>query len=188
VCRRLVERLPCGGAAFISCDEEVRSLFAEPAVLGEVAALGRHFGRELVSGTGIDRSALRELLFENFDFRASLEGVLHPLVLERVTARSGAWSDLVRISVIEVPLLYEVGFPLDRDIDLVVACSRSTQLARLCRDRDLEKAMAEKILRAQRPIEEKIQKANIVVWNDGAIETLYAQVDHLVSRCERFFT
>jgi len=185
VCRRLIERLPGGSSAFISCDEEVGVLLEREDVRQEIDSIGLDFGKKLLSGTGIHRKELRELLFENSDFRGRVEGVLHPLVLDRVIAQSKTWSDLVRISIVEVPLLYEVDFPLDRDIDLVVACCRSTQMKRLCIDRGLEPSVAEKIIGTQIPIEDKMRKANIVVWNDGAIETLLVQTDHLVSRCDR---
>lgn len=185
VCRRLLEKLPRGTSAFISCDEEVRALLATYGVREEIGVLGRTFGTELLSGDGIDRKQLRELLFENSDFRGKVEAILHPLVLDRVFAQSKTWSDLVRISIIEVPLLYEVDFPLDRDIDLVVASSRSTQMKRLCHDRGLDAAVAERIIGTQIPIEVKMRKANIIVWNDGALDALLAQTDHLVSRCDR---
>jgi dephospho-CoA kinase len=185
VCRRLLEKLPRGTSTFISCDEEVRALLATYDVREEIGALGRIFGTELLSGDGIDRKQLRELLFENSDFRGKVEAILHPLVLDRVFAQSKTWSDLVRISIIEVPLLYEVDFPLDRDIDLVVASSRSMQMKRLCHDRRLDAAVAERIIGTQIPIEEKMRKADIIVWNDGALDALLAQTDHLVSRCDR---
>jgi dephospho-CoA kinase len=185
VCRRLLEKLPRGTSTFISCDEEVRALLATYDVREEIGALGRIFGTELLSGDGIDRKQLRELLFENSDFRGKVEAILHPLVLDRVFAQSKTWSDLVRISIIEVPLLYEVDFPLDRDIDLVVASSRSMQMKRLCHDRGLDAAVAERIIGTQIPIEEKMRKADIIVWNDGALDALLAQTDHLVSRCDR---
>ena len=182
-----MERLPQGTSSFFSCDEEVRALLGIPEVQEQIGALAMAYGGEVLDAGGIDRGALRELLFENFEFRGKVEGVLHPLVLDRVIAQSGTWSDLVRISIIEVPLLYEVDFPLDRDIDLVVASSRSMQMKRLTLDRGLDGAVAERILQAQIPVEEKMRRANIVVWNDGAIESLLAQADHLVSRCDRLF-
>lgn len=185
VSRRLVEKLPHGASAFVSCDDEVKALLQTSAFRDDIAMLGREFGREMLSGGEIDRKELRELLFENSDFRGKVEGILHPLVLGRVIAQSETWSDLVRISIIEVPLLYEVDFPLDRDIDLVVASSRSTQMKRLCYDRGLDALAAARIIGTQIPIEEKMQRANIVVWNDGAFEALLAQIDHLVLRCDR---
>lgn len=185
--RRLVERLPGGITSFISCDEEVRALLGAPRIQREIDEVGRAYGQELLRDGNLDRKELRELLFENSVFRGKVEGILHPLVLDRVMARSKTWSDLVRISIVEVPLLYEVEFPLDRDIDLVVASSRTTQMKRLTHDRNLEAVVAEKIIGTQIPMAEKMRRANIVVWNDGAIETLFAQTDHLVSRFDRMF-
>jgi dephospho-CoA kinase len=37
------------------------------------------------------------------------------------------------------------------------------------------------------PIEEKIQRADLVVWNDGSLDALNAQTDHLLSRCRTLF-
>lgn len=158
-----------------------------PRIQREIDEVGRAYGQELLRDGNLDRKELRELLFENSVFRGKVEGILHPLVLDRVMARSKTWSDLVRISIVEVPLLYEVEFPLDRDIDLVVASSRTTQMKRLTHDRNLEAVVAEKIIGTQIPMAEKMRRANIVVWNDGAIETLFAQTDHLVSRFDRMF-
>ena len=186
--RRLVERLPGGITSYISCDEEVGALLKKPEIQRDIDELGRAHGRELLREGNLDRKELRELLFENSVFRGKVEGILHPLVLDRVNARSETWSDLVRISIVEVPLLYEVEFPLDRDMDLVVASSRTTQRKRLVQGRNLEEGVAEKIIGAQLPVEEKMQRANVVVWNDGAIEALFAQTDHLVSRCDRMVT
>lgn len=187
MCRRLLEQLPRGIAAYVSCDEEVRSLLQIREVQEQIGELAREQGRELLESDGIERGTLRELLFENSDFRGKVESVLHPLVLDRVIARSKTWSDLVRISIVEVPLLYEVDFPLDRDLDVVVASSRSTQMKRLIRDRGLGEGVAERIIEAQISIEEKMQKANIVIWNEGSIETLLAQSDHLALRCDKLF-
>lgn len=187
VARRLVEGLPGGTTSYVSCDEEVGSLLEAPEIQREIDELGRACGVKLLRSGNLDRKELRELLFENSIFRGKVEGILHPLVLDRVMARSNAWSDLVRISIVEVPLLYEVDFPLDRDLDLVVASSRSTQKKRLMHDRGLEEGVAEKIIGTQIPIGDKMRRANLVVWNDGAIETLFAQTDHLVSRFDRMF-
>ena len=187
VCSRLLERFPPGKAAFFSCDEAVRDLLDIPEVRDAVDSIGGAYERNLVTDGRIDRAAMRELLFENSEFRGRVEGVLHPLVLERVNAQVTSFSELVRISIIEVPLLYEIEFPLIRDIDLVVAASESTQMRRLCIERGLDAVIARRIIKTQVPIEEKIQRANIVVWNDGDLKSLECQIDHLFLRCARLF-
>ncbi len=187
VCRQFIKKFPQGRVIFFSCDEAVRDLLDRVEVRDAIAGMGAAYERELVVEGKIDRGALRELLFENSEFRAKVEGVLHPLVLERANAQVTSFSELVRISIVEVPLLYEVEFPLFRDLDLVVGSSESTQMRRLCIDRGLDPVVANRIIKAQVPIEEKIQRANIVVWNDGDRESLECQTDHLILRCARMF-
>lgn len=136
---------------------------------------------------GVNRTRIRELLFENSEFRGTIEMLLHPRVLKRVSAHVSEQPGEIRVSLIEVPLLYEVEFPLNRDLDLVVAASDSTQFRRLCGIRGLTGILARRIIESQLPIEEKIERAGIVVWNDGDLRALEAQTSHLVLRCLRLF-
>ena len=175
---------PAGTMSRFNCDEAVASLYQEREVQERIQRIGKKFGVELISENAICRKTLRELLFENSEFREKIEAVLHPLVLSRVDSYSQAITDAVRISLIEVPLLYEVDFPLVRDLDLVVAASRAVQVERLCQGRGLDAGIAERIIDAQLRIENKIEKGNIVIWNDGALEVLELQIRHLASRCK----
>ncbi|MBP6601404.1 MAG: dephospho-CoA kinase [Verrucomicrobiales bacterium] len=181
----LFERaFPAGTMSRFNCDEAVASLYQEREVQERIQRIGKKFGVELISENAICRKTLRELLFENSEFREKIEAVLHPLVLSRVDSYSQAITDAVRISLIEVPLLYEVDFPLVRDLDLVVAASRAVQVERLCQGRGLDAGIAERIIDAQLRIENKIERGDIVVWNDSALEVLELQIRHLTSRCK----
>ncbi len=187
--RRFRERAGESLVGLVDCDGIVRDLYADEQVVGRIIEEAGAVGREIVSeGGGLDRSKLRELVFDNSKFRVRIESVVHPLVLQRVMAQVNVLSGRVRLALIEVPLLYEVDFPLERDLDLVVAASREVQLRRLLEDRGLEPPMAERILNAQMPMEEKIRKADIVVWNDGSLQSFDAQIAHLFDRCETIFT
>lgn len=179
----MVERMR-GRAVSFSCDEEVAGLLSDPSVWAEVVSLASPFGATIVTKEVGDRRKLRELAFVNSEFRGKLEALLHPLVLRRLGDYLDNLADSVRVSLIEVPLLYEVDFPVKRDLDLVVAASGATQKQRLCERRGLDPAMAERILGSQAPMEEKMTRADIVVWNDGDRESLAAQIAHLVGRCE----
>jgi len=46
--------------------------------------------------------------------------------------------------------------------------------------RGLDESIIEKMLRAQWPIEAKVEKADVVIWNDGDRAALEAQVLTLV--------
>jgi|APTNR8051073442_1049403.scaffolds.fasta_scaffold20027_2 dephospho-CoA kinase len=187
--RRFVEKAGTDRVGLINCDEIVRDLYEDSQVVEELLSIARSSNCEVGdSEGGLDRRRLRELLFDNSQFRVRIESVVHPKVFQRVMARVNALSGLVRMALIEVPLLYEVNFPLKRDLDLVVAASREEQCRRLLKDRGLELSLAERILNAQMPLEEKIRRADIAVWNNGSMQAFEAQIDHLFDRCQTIFT
>lgn len=184
---RFRDMAPEAGVAVFNCDDAVRGLVGTDEVRGAIAGFGREDGRELESDAGLDRKGFRELLFENSKFRGKVEGLLHPLVLQRAADFSGTLPPGVKILLVEVPLLYEVEFPLSRDLDLAVASSESVQIRRLREERGLGTELIRLMLRSQMPIEEKIKRADIVVWNDGSLDALHCQTDHLFSRCRTLF-
>ena len=187
--RRFLRLAEEGRVALIDCDEVVREIYEEREFAEcLIAEAAQHGGKVRGRDGRLDRVTLRELLFDNSRFRVRVEELVHPLVFQRVTAQLNELSDRVRMALIEVPLLYEVNFPLRRDLDLVVAASRRTQRLRLLEDRGLEPPLAERILDAQMPLDEKIRKCDITVWNDGSVEAFEAQVGHLYKRCETIFT
>lgn len=187
--RRFLRLAEEGRLALIDCDEVVREIYKQREFAESlIAEAAQHGGKVRGRDGRLDRVTLRELLFDNSRFRVRVEELVHPLVFQRVTAQLNELSDRVRMALIEVPLLYEGKFPLRRDLDLVVAASRRTQRLRLLEDRGLEPPLAERILDAQMPLDEKIRKCDITVWNDGSVEAFEAQVGHLYKRCETIFT
>lgn len=187
--RRFLDLAEIGTAVRIDCDLVVREIYGEGS-FGETLMAEAEATGHTIRGSGgeLDRLKLRELVFDNSRFRGRIESLVHPLVYQRVSAQLNGLSDRVRMALIEVPLLYEVSFPLRRDFDLVVAASREEQRRRLLGDRGLEAQLAERILKAQMPLAEKIQRCDLLVWNDGSLEAFEAQITHLYKRCETIFT
>lgn len=184
---RFRERSPGGAVSVFSCDRAVRELSETTEVRESIARFGRDCGRALGGAGGLDRVGFRELLFENSEFRGKVERLLHPLVLQRAVDHHRTLPPGVRVLLVEVPLLYEADFPLSRDLDLAVAASERVQTLRLREKRGLGMELIGHMLRSQMPIEEKIQRADLVVWNDGSLDALNAQTDHLLSRCRTLF-
>jgi len=185
-CRLLEEHLPPETVGRFSCDEAVRELSAQAEVASELRGLMEAFGDRRGFGGEMDRVAFRELLFDNSEFRGRVEAVLHPLVLQRLVRSSGDLPAAVRVFLVEVPLLYEAGFPFGRNLDIVVGASAARQKSRLVNERGIPAVLAEKILDSQMPIEEKAKRADIVVWNDGSLDSFGAQTEHLARRFAPF--
>ena len=63
---------------------------------------------------------------------------------------------------------------------MVVACSPSIQLARLLLRKGVTHGAAEEMIKSQMPLEEKMTRADHVVWNNGERSVLGEQAKLLV--------
>ncbi|MDQ7801323.1 MAG: dephospho-CoA kinase [Armatimonadota bacterium] len=166
------------GAEVVDADALAREVVsAGSAALQEIVA---SFGPELLLPDGqLDRRKLAERVFSDPAARARLNAIVHPRVRERMRQEV----DRIRsrrpdaVVVLDVPLLFDVPLPeLESLPAIVVYASPRTQLDRL-RERDrLTEEEAERRLRAQRPLREKLVHARWVVDNDGDLDRTRAQV------------
>ncbi len=143
------------------------------------ASVAREFGSGVVNADGsINRAALGEIVFRNEARRLVLNGLVHPAVRQK---RREAFAALERagddtVAVAMIPLLYEVGEEKEFDSIVVVACSETTQQARLAA-KGLNESQARARLASQWPLAKKMDRADYVIWNDGSRRTLAEQAD-----------
>ena len=105
--------------------------------------------------------------------RKKLEAILHPHVVRAIEEiRQNGEGNLL---VAEVPLHYEIGEVILADLVIVVAASRSVQVRRMMENRGLDEATTLAFLNAQWPIKAKVEKADVVIWNDGDPSALECQ-------------
>ena len=155
------------GADTVSADGIVHDLLArDPDTVSKVV---ERFGEDVRGETGIDRRALARAVFGDERALQDLEDILHPLVREetdRRVAASGA--DLF---VAEIPLLFEGGRSGQFDHTVAVTAPEERRLAWAA-----QRGMGEEQVRAiearQLPQEEKARRADLVVQNDGDLDTL----------------
>ena len=166
------------------CDASVHELLTSASIIGTLAEV---FGEGILGSDGqIDRDSLRDIVFNDTTKRRKLEAILHPKVLDAGRrARSGAMRNPRQpdLFLIEVPLLYETDFPIERDADLVVATSPATQVRRLKDQRGLSDEMIAKINAAQLPIDHKIDRADLVIWNEGPEAEVREQIRLAAAAC-----
>lgn len=163
-----------------SADLAVAEALKSAATLKELAGV---FGSQALSTAGgANRQWLREVVLPNPELRKKLEAILHPAVLEELeVARGGAEKGGANLFLAEVPLHYEIGATVSADFVIVVASSRSIQVRRMMETRGLDEQTVHKFLEAQWPIEAKVERADAVIWNDGSLASLEAQVLTLAS-------
>jgi len=175
-CDCLREIIPA--AKFFDADLEARSLAELPEVKQEI--LGQ-FGREVFSPEGdLNRAKLRAMVFNNAAKRRSLEQVLHPRIRRQWMAQAKQHRNSPDFFFADIPLLYETGGETLCERVVVVACSHKVQLERLVKRISMKGSDAEQMINSQMPLEEKIKRADHVVWNNGDRATLMEQAKSLV--------
>ena len=155
------------GADTVSADGIVHDLLArDPETISKVV---ERFGEEVRGETGIDRRALARAVFGDERALQNLEDMLHPLVHEETDRRVAASE--ADLFVAEIPLLFEGGRSGQFDHTLAVTAPEERRLAWAA-----ERGMGEEQVRAiearQLPQEEKARRADLMVQNDGDLDTL----------------
>lgn len=171
------------GAVLIDSDRIAREV-VEPGTPG-LAAVVDAFGDEVLTGEGrLDRPALGRIVFGNPEKLAELNAIVHPLVRERSAAlQEAAPADAVVVN--DVPLLVENGLGPLYDLVLVVDARPGTQLRRLVGTRGMTESDARARMAAQATREQRLAVADLVIDNDGPLDTLAARVAEVWEGLER---
>jgi dephospho-CoA kinase len=175
-CNCLREIVPT--ARFFDADLAARSLAELPQVKQEIRG---EFGDGVFSSTGdLNRTKLRAIVFNNAAKRRALEQILHPRIRRQWMAEAKKHRNSSDFFFADIPLLYETDGETWCERVVVVACSRKVQLDRLAKRTSLKGSEPEQMLNSQMPLEEKIKRADHVVWNNGDLGTLMEQAKKLV--------
>ena len=176
LCDCLREILP--EAKFFDADAVARQLVNLEEVKSELRA---KFGPDVFSpGGDLNREALRTIVFQDAAKKSALEKILHPRIRRQWSVEADRHRKSPEFFFADIPLLYETGGETLCDRVVAVACSPDIQLANLIRRMELERAMAEAMIKSQMPLEEKIKRADHVAWNNGDRTVLAAQAASLV--------
>lgn len=138
-----------------------------------------HFGDRIIKPDGeIDRSRLREIVFNQRDEKSWLETMLHPLIFQRshdaIVAHSAA-----NYVLVVIPLLFETNFQSLVDRILVVDCPTEQQIERLIKRDHIDEALALKMLSQQLSNDERIARAHDIIDNRSIDADLESQVESL---------
>jgi dephospho-CoA kinase len=176
-CECLREIFPA--AKFFNADQAAHALVQLPEVKQEIRA---EFGAGVFSRNGdLNREKLRAIIFGDATKKRALERILHPRIRGQWRAEAKRHRNSPDFFFADIPLLYETGGQTLCDRAVVVACSYKVQLARLAERMSLKNTEAEQMIRSQMPLEEKIARADHVVWNDGSRAALMEQAHFLAA-------
>ena len=167
------------GWRVIDADDIVRRLYERGAegYRKLVDALGQGI---LTSSKDLDRGLLAAAMIREPSVYATVNRLIHPLVRE-------IWKQEVQESLrlhpqrpvaVVIPLLFESGADEGFDLRVMVGCRASVSRRRL-RERGLSPEAADFWLGRQWTVEEKIQKCEKILWNEGSLELLRDQAKRL---------
>jgi dephospho-CoA kinase len=169
------------GARVLDTDEIARQLVqqGQPA-LAEIQAT---FGKAVVASSGeLNRAELARIVFADAVARKKLEAILHPPIREKWLAQIETWRKGKNpLATVVIPLLFETGAESHFDKIVCAACSVPAQRERLLA-RGWTPEQIEQRNAAQMPVEQKIARADFVIWTEGSLESHSRQIDDIFAR------
>jgi dephospho-CoA kinase len=167
-------------AHFFDADAMARKLTrVDEAVLREIR---ERFGPDVFQASGeLNRALLRAIVFHSPEKRRTLETILHPRIRQHWSGKAEKYRSSPELFFADIPLLYETGGEILCDAVVTVACSGEIQLQRLMARTGMDEESVSEIVKAQMPLEEKMRRADHVVWNNGSRQILREQTELLVN-------
>ncbi|EJL75232.1 dephospho-CoA kinase [Variovorax sp. Varisp85] len=170
------------GAVLVDTDAIARAI----ALPGGIAmpALEAAFGAEIIAPDGgLDRAAMRQIVFADAGAKARLESILHPLIgaeTQRLAAAAGEDA----VVVFDVPLLVESGrWRALVDRVLVVDATEETQLKRVVARSGWAPEAVKAVIAQQATRPARRAAADAVIFNESlTLEELGQQVQGLWER------
>ena len=138
------------------------------------------FGKEILDEHDeINRKQLAHIIFSNSENKEKLEKIMHPLILERLDEIKEKHQ---KMTFIEVPLLYELGWEQYFDEDWLVVSENAKLIERCIENRQMNVDQINERIKHQMKAEDKIKKARVIIYNNTTLEELYKKIDELIER------
>lgn len=148
----------------------------------------KEFGDEYLLDNGeLNRKKLGELIFTDKNAKKKLEIILHPLIFERekqiINDYLTKFPD--NLVIIDAALMIETGSYKRYNKIIVVYVPENIQIERLIKRDKLTYNEAEKRVKSQMPISEKIKFANFIIDNSKSIENTEKQVLKIIEELKK---
>lgn len=169
------------GVPVVDVDKISHSLTeAGQPTLVEIAKV---FGRAILNDKGgLNRATLREKIFSNPNAKSQLEAIMHPAIYDEVLKQLKQHAD-APYQLIDIPLLFESERYLKLiNSSLVIDCEPSLQIHRVCKRSGLAEDDVKKIMAAQMSREQRNQRADDILVNNGNPKELRDKVAQLHER------
>lgn len=156
-----------------------------------VEKIVQNFGREVLDedeagNCTISREKLGKIIFSDKKKRLALNSIMHPEILKVMHKKIlECKSEKNKIIFVEVQLLFEVQWEKEFDYILLVATKRDMQVRRVLERDKRSEEEAWNIINSQMSLDEKREKSDFVIENDGNMDDLNKKVDKFLKSLER---
>ena len=137
-----------------------------------VSPISRMFPEAIKNGS-VSKDVLREVVLKDYEKLYSLEKIIHPLVekdrLSFIKRQTG------KVSVLDIPLLFETGAEKSVDAVVCVFIDSEEQKSRVLSRKVMTEEQFMQILRKQLPIKTKMEKSDYVIKTES-LDSVRAQV------------
>jgi dephospho-CoA kinase len=169
------------GVQVVDTDDLARHL-VEP---GESALveIKKEFGDEIIAASGgLNRGELARIVFADVAARKKLEAILHPRIRQSWLTQVELWRrGDCRLAAVVIPLLFETQATPQFDKVICVACSAGNQRKRLS-ERGWTATQIRQRIAAQMPVEQKVTRADFILWTDGDLIAHTQQIERILSK------
>jgi len=131
----------------------------------------------------VSREKLGKIVFSNKDMLQKLEGIIHPLVKEKILEffEDKKKEELVFVGI---PQLFECNMQNMFDKKVLVYCDDKIRIQRLINRNGYSEEYAKIRINSQLPQDEKIKLCDITIDNSGSLEDLKSAVEKLPQKLQ----
>lgn len=172
------------GYQVVDADQVVHELQKPGEKLFQV--LLSEFGSDIIQTNGfLDRKKLGQIVFGDTTLLTKINQLQGEIIREELAMRCRKLAQKEELFFMDIPLLFEQGYEDWFDEIWFIDIREETQIKRLQQRNDLSVDEAKKRIASQLSSQEKMQRADIIIDNNGKIEDTLQQVAILLNRERR---
>ncbi len=167
--------LEARGVAVLRADEIGHQILQLPQVKRDLVD---HFGTGILSAEGdIHRQKLGEIVFADPEACQALNRMVHPPLLEELTAQVRNLEASRGLVVVDAALIYEWGLAGFFHKVIVITAPLELRLERAMQRDGLSREQVLQRMAAQWPIEKKAERADFLIENHGTLDDLHRNLE-----------
>ena len=169
------------GYPVFSCDEIYKEVISSKEYIDKI----KEFFPEAVTHGCIERKILSEIVFNDPEKRALLNGISHPLIMQKLYEQMDTSEN--ELVFAEVPLLFEGGFENEFDHVIVILRKEENRIQSVQERDGISKEKIKQRMQSQfdyfsKEGEERLKNCNaFVIENDGSINSLQTKLNEILN-------